>query len=521
MLRGGTVFDGVSPQRKRCDVRIVDGTIVEVDGDIDLDGCRVIDADGMWVVPGFVDAHSHADAGAVTGEGMEARALAGVTTEIVGQDGLGLAFATGSAWPVMAGMLPPIAGGLPGPEGYQDVAEYLTKVDGHAYARVATHVPHGTVRARVMGSELREPSRAEIEAMRALILRGVKQGAVGVSTGLSYAPALAADTAELVEVFRGLPRGTPYVSHLRSYGAGFDAAVDEAIVISRAANLSLHFSHLHISGPGRKGVVADYFSRLEGSGATWDTYPYASACTLLRSIIPAHAAALTATEMQASLERTEFREALAAEIDRVGPGETVAGGWETIYLVGLADSDVEKWDSCTVARIASESRISPGTAVVSALHATGGGASLIVNHGHMENVHALTGREGHLVGSDGIMGSGQPHPRVTHTFFRFLAWSRMRTIPVSPEEMIARMTARTAARFGLAVGAISVGRAADLLVLNPDELNVGPEFGKSRPSTVVHSFISGNPIVSDGRWRGDAQAGLALRANRTEAAGVA
>lgn len=520
MLRGGTVFDGVSPQRKRCDIRIVDGTIVEVDGIIDLDGCRVIDADGLWVAPGFIDAHSHADAAAVTGEGMEARAFAGVTTEIVGQDGLGLAFATGSAWPVMAGILPPIAGDLPDPEGYQDVAEYLTKVDENAYARVATNVPHGTVRARVMGSELREATPGEMDAMRALILRGVTQGAVGVSTGLSYAPAIAADTAELVEVLRGLPRGTPYVSHLRSYGAGFDAAVDEAIAICRATDMALHFSHLHISGPGRKGTVPDYLPRLEGSGATWDTYPYTSGCTLLRSIVPAHAAALTATELAASLERTEFREALAAEIDRVGPGETVAGGWRTIYLVGLADSDVENWDSSTVAHIASELGISAGTVVVRALHATGGSASLIVDHGHVENVHALTGRTGHLVGSDGIMGSGQPHPRVTHAFFRFLAWSRMGTIPVSPEEMIARMTARTAARFGLAVGTIGVGRAADLLVINPHELNVGPEFGKSRPSVVVHSFISGNPIVSDGRWRGDAQPGLALRANHAGTVGV-
>lgn len=511
-MRGGTVIDGVSPHRARRDVRIVDGSIAEVANALDADGCRVVDADGLWVMPGFVDAHSHADAAALTGEGMQERALAGVTTEIVGQDGLGLAFSTGAAWSVMEDTLLPIAGGLPSSTGYRDVAEYLAAVDRSAYARVATHVPHGNVRAAVLRSDLRAATPDEMDAMRELVLRGVAQGAVGVSTGLSYAPALAADTAELIEVLRGVPTGTPYVTHLRDYAAGFTAAVDEAVSVCRSTGLSLHLSHFHVSGPGRAGTAGAYLPVLSDAKATWDTYPYTSGCTFLRSILPARAAALTAQELQASLKTEGYGAALAAELDAAGPGPTVAGGWESIHLVGLGDGDAARWESRTVADIAADTGSGAGSIVVRALEATRGAACLIVDHGHLDNVRALTGAQGHLVGSDGVMGSGRPHPRVTNAFFRFLAWARAGAVPVSVEEMVARMTARTAARFRLPLGAIEVGHPADLLVIDPDSVEAGPEFGHRTPSAVVHSFIAGAPVVVDGRWRGDARPGLALRA---------
>ncbi|MEV8136750.1 amidohydrolase family protein [Microbacterium aurantiacum] len=494
-------------------MRIVDGTIAEVADALDADGCRVVDAGGLWVMPGFVDAHSHADAAALTGEGMQERALAGVTTEIVGQDGLGLPFSAGAAWPVMADTLPPIAGRLPGSAGYRDVAEYLAAVDRGAYARVATHVPHGTVRAAVLGSDLRAAAPDEMDAMRELLVRGVAQGAVGVSTGLSYAPALAADTSELIDVLRGLPTGTPYVTHLRDYAAGFAEAVDEAVSVCRSTGLSLHLSHFHVSGPGRAGTAGAYLPGLSDAEATWDTYPYTSGCTFLRSILPARAATLTAQELEASLSTAGFGAALAAEIDAAGPGPTVAGGWESIHLVGLGDSDAARWESRTVADIAADTGSGAGAIVVRALEATRGAACLIVDHGHLENVRALTGAEGHLVGSDGIMGSGQPHPRVTNAFFRFLAWARADAVPVSIEEMVARMTARTAARFRLPLGAIGMGLPADVLVMDPDAVEPGPEFGHRTPSAVVHSFIAGAPVVVDGRWRGDARRGLAVRAS--------
>src|SRR5690606_234669 len=126
-----------------------------------------------------------------------------------------------------------------------------------------------------------------------------------------------------------------------------------------------------------------------------------------------------------------------AELDGHGPGPTVAGGWETIRFAGLADSPVATWEGRSVSEIATAMGMSTGAVVVRAVMQTEGRACIIVDHGHLDNVRALTNGDGHLVGSDGIMGSDIPHPRATGTFLRFLAWAKAGLINVSPEEMVA------------------------------------------------------------------------------------
>ncbi|MDR5699555.1 N-acyl-D-amino-acid deacylase family protein [Agromyces aerolatus] len=490
---------------------MVNGRVAEVGPALAVDGAAVVDADGLWVTPGFVDAHSHADAAALTGDGMEARALAGVTTEIVGQDGLGLSFATGATRDTMAETLVPIAGELPDAE-FADLAAYLEEVDRASHARVASLVPQGTIRSAVMGTDLRDASVDEIAEMRRLVERGVAQGAPGLSTGLSYAPALASNTDELVAIAEAVPAGTLYVTHLRDYGTGLDRSLDEAVEICRRSPLDLHLSHLHVSGPGRDGAAEAYLPMLASTGATWDSYPYTSGCTFIRALMPSSVQHLAAAELGRHLAEPGRASRLAAELDAAGPGATVAGGWDTIFLAGLDGTAIAGWEARTVAALAAATRSTSGAVVVRAIQETSGRACIVVDHGHLANVHALTQGAGHLVGSDGIMGSGIPHPRATNAFFRFLSWAATGTISVSVEEMVARMTGRTAERFRLPVGRLEPGRPADLLVIDPEALDGGPDFGHATPASVVHAILSGEPNVTDGRWRGEARPGLALRA---------
>jgi N-acyl-D-amino-acid deacylase len=512
LLRGGTVFDGVSPRRSPGDLRIVDGRIAELGPDLPADGSTTIDVGGLWVMHGFLDAHSHADAAVLTGEGMEARALAGVTTEIVGQDGLGLSFASGESHRIMADTLGPIAGPLPDRE-FPDTASYLEFADRGAFARVATLVPHGTVRAMVMGRQLRDASEEERAAMRRLLQTGMEQGALGLSTGLSYAPALAAGTAELIDVTGQLPKGTPYVTHLRDYGPGLEESVEEALQICGRSGLSLHLSHFHISGPGRAGMAGAFVERLQHSGqeVTWDTYPYTVGCTFIGALLPRSVQSLNAPDLLAHTSDAARAADLAAELDAAGPGPTFAAGWDAIFVAGLQGTPLERWDYWSIARIAEEAAVSCGRAVLQVFVQAQSRACVLVDQGHPDNIRTLASTGNHLVGSDGILGSGIPHPRATNSFYRFLDWANRGVLDVTVEQMVARMTSRTAARFGLTAGRLQPGMPADVLVIQPEKLDEGPPMGPYSPSALMHSFIGGVPIVNDGSWQGSKLPGLAAR----------
>lgn len=513
LLRGGAVFSGTSPRRSRADLRIADGLIAEIGPSLPADGSKVIDVEGMWVTPGFIDAHSHADAAVLTGEGMDVRALSGVTTEIVGQDGLGLSFAYGAAHQVMADSLGTIVGQLPDAQ-FSDAGQFLHFADQGAFARVATLVPHGAVRATVMGRNLREATAEERNAMRRHLILGIAQGAVGVSTGLTYAPALAASTQELIDVTSGLPEGTPYVTHLRSYGDDLDKSLDEAFAICSRNDLSLHLSHFHVSGPGRAGSADRYLQRFRSSSrpVTWDTYPYTAGCTFIGALLPVSVQSNSTKDLAAILNGTAGA-ALARELDALGPGPTVAAGWETIHVAGLEATRLRSWNYRSITELAEETGETCGSIVLQVFLETAGSACVLVDQGHPDNIRDLATAPEHLVGSDGILGAGMPHPRVSNSFFRFLDWANRGLLPVTVETMIAKMTSRTADRFALDSGRLTPGQPADVLVIRPDALEEGPSMGPYRPRALHRSFIDGEPVVVDGSWQGTKLPGLAARRN--------
>lgn len=514
VLRGGTVFDGVAPDGSPRDVRIRAGVVAEVGPQLPTSGAVEVDVAGSWVVPGFIDAHSHCDLGVLSGHEMELRALAGVTTEIVGQDGLGPFPVTPESLELMAESLLPITGESVG-AGWDRISGYLDEVDAGAFARAAVLVPHGAVRARVIGAADRAATGREVSAMQSLVAQGMTDGAVGMSSGLSYSPAQFATTEELIQLCKAMPaeRGR-YVTHLRSYGDAFDQALDEALSIAANSRRPLHLSHFHVSGPGRAGTAPRYLDVLnqaKGRGVqmSWDSYPYRSACTFLSSVLPAEVQSLTTAERLHLL--THMPESVAQRLDVTGPGPTVAAGWEDIRLAGLAGTELRAWDGRTVAAVSRDAGISSGAVVSRILAEYAQTACMVVNQGHDENIKAIAADVRQVVGSDGIPGAGVPHPRAGHSFLRFLRWSRDGEIGVSVGDMVRKMTAQTAELFQLSTGRLSPGSPADLLVLDPELLDDGPDLGRSTPTAVRQSYIGGEAVVVDGQWLGRKLNRTALR----------
>ncbi|WP_104522779.1 N-acyl-D-amino-acid deacylase family protein [Blastococcus atacamensis] len=513
LIRGGIVFDGAASAGRQLDLRIQGGRITEMAPRLAREGAREIDAGGAWVTPGFVDAHSHCDLSVLSGTAMELRARSGVTTEVVGQDGLGLAPAPGAAGQMMAGVLAPITGEAP-PGEWGTVGDYLRTVDAGAFARVTTLVPHGAVRAQVMGGAPRPATAEERSRIAALVAAGMADGAVGLSTGLSYPPALWSDTQELIDAAAAMPAGGGrYVTHLRDYGAGFDDALEEALTIGTRSGRPVHLSHFHVSGPGRGGTAQRHLHRLRSAGVavSWDSYPYTVACTFLTTVLPQHLQMRRGEDIAALLADPEEAASVAAALDREGPGRTIAVGWEKVLLAGLAGTALAGWDTRPVAEVARQDGRTSGEVVVEAVRRLAGQACILVPQGHADNVRAIAAAPEQVAGSDGIPGSGVPHPRAAGTFLRLLRWARDGVVEVGVADMVKRMTAGAAGLFGLPVGRLAEGCRGDVLVIDPAALDDGPDVGPWSPDAVRWSFLHGEPVLDDGRWLAPRLTGLALR----------
>ena len=512
VVTGGLVFDGQGGPPVRMDLHVRDGRVAEAGP-----APTRIDADGAWVLPGFVDAHSHADLDVLSGAAMEVRARAGVTTEIVGQDGLGYAPSAPDSAGLMASVLAPLTGVRSGAPGWPSVAAYLGACDAGAYARVAALVPHGAVRAAVTGLADRPATEREQARIAELVADGMRDGAVGLSSGLSYPPARWATTGELIAAARpaGVAGGR-YVTHLRGYGDGFADAIQEALRIGREAGVAVHFSHFHVSGPGRDGAAEAYLAPLRaarsaGQAVSHDSYPYTVSCTFLAAVLPGWLQARPPDELLASLRRSPTAARAARELDATGPGPTFAVGWDDVVLAGLAGSPDADLDGCVVPEAAARRRCTVGTLVTTLAASTQLMACVLVRQGHAANVRRVALEPGHVVGSDGILGSGVPHPRAAGAFLRYLRWARDGVVAVEPAAMVRSMTGATAELFGLPVGRLVPGAPADLLVVDPERLADGPDVGFWQPDAVRWSLIAGHPVVRDGAWTGRPMPGLALR----------
>jgi N-acyl-D-amino-acid deacylase len=255
-IRDADVVDGSGAPSYRADVVIDGGRIVSIVKEAADAGCqrpearREVDADGLVLSPGFIDMHAHSDLALLRDPDHSAKAAQGVTLEVLGQDGLSYA-------PVDDRTLAEVRRAITGWNGYGDdidfdwrsVGGYLDRLDfgfeGRGIAVNAAYlIPQGTVRMLAVGWEDREATPQELDRMRQLVAEGMEQGAVGMSSGLTYTPGMYAKDAELTELCKVVARYDGYYCpHHRSYGAGALEAYEEMVALTREAGCSLHLAH--------------------------------------------------------------------------------------------------------------------------------------------------------------------------------------------------------------------------------------------------------------------------------------
>src|SRR5690606_6057569 len=200
IIHGADVVDGSGAPRFRAEVAVADDRVVAVEPSLPLDQAKeIIDASGMVVSPGFIDMHAHSDLTLLREPQNDPKVRQGVTTEVLGQDGLSYAPSNETTLPVLKRQLRGWNGDMPEEltATSYGVGEFMALFDRSVANNVAYLVPHGSLRMMTVGLEERPPDGSELTQMRDLLSQGLAAGAVGLSTGLTYAPAMYADTAEL------------------------------------------------------------------------------------------------------------------------------------------------------------------------------------------------------------------------------------------------------------------------------------------------------------------------------------
>jgi N-acyl-D-amino-acid deacylase len=452
VIKGATVYPGDAPPRS-VDVGVADGKIAAVGGE--LSG-EVVDAEGLLLCPGFIDVHAHSALRSYDDPLLTEVLAQGVTTQVICPDGLGPAPVAANRWPDRRDYLRALEG--PGPDEWPwtSLAEYHDALDETRPAiSLAPSIGHGAVRDTVVGGERRPPTARELDEMRREVRAGFEAGATNLSFGLVYLPGAHADTDELVAVAEVAAEfDKPLVPHIRNEGEGLLGAVDEMLAVSHRSGASLHLSHLKSFGD--EALIEPLLEKVEGAGGvTFDQYPYGAGCTLLASLLPAWAQEGGAAATLARLRDPAAVARIAHDVEHGLPGwenMLATAGPEQIVVDGqsLADRNGEPVE--TVAELLLESEL---------------GAQMIMHYASDKAVRKIAAHPLMLLGSDGIFGTW-PHPRVAGSAARFLGLFALREGLVSPEEAIARLSARAADRFGLVDrGRIEVGKRADLVLLDP------------------------------------------------------
>ncbi|HLI78723.1 MAG TPA: D-aminoacylase [Candidatus Binataceae bacterium] len=488
VIRNASIVDGTGAPAFEAGLAIRGDRIARV-GDIAERGATEIDARGLSIAPGFIDVHSHDDWAVFITPEMDFKVMQGVTTDIVGNCGMGAAPNPSAA--VIFRALHGPAANVPD---WTDYAGYFRAFDANpASINVGVLVGHGSLRLGAMGNANREPTTAEMATMRSWLNNAIDAGAVGLSTGLVYEPGRFARTEEIIELshqMRG--SGALYASHMRNEARGLLDSIRETIRIGQEAGVPVQISHHKASGEENWGKVRESLklideARAAGLDVTADQYPYTSGSTVLSAVI-----------QNGGLDRSGARGGMGS----IAPER---------ILVASVPSHPE-WEGRRLDAIAAEMDLGAMEAARKIIREDPG-AVVILDLMNEHDVRRVMAHPSTMIGSDGLAMGGKPHPRLYGTFPRVIGHYAREAGLMPLEEAIHRMTAMPAKKFHLTDrGVIREDAFADLVVFDAKEILDTATYADPRryPTGISHVFVNGATVVRDGAHIG-ARPGRAIR----------
>ncbi len=522
LIEHGTVVDGTGAARYPATVGVRDGRLQMVQAGDDRPVALRIDATGLVVAPGFIDLHSHSGVMIFADPLHEPKVRQGVTTEVIGVDGLSYA-------PIpdrgdLAALIEMNAGLDGAPDGlaadWSTVESYLDRLDAlRASLNLVVLVGNSALRIGAVGWDEVAARPGQIADMRAMLREAMEQGAAGISSGLDYPPGAYADTDELAELTaEAAEHGGFYHTHVR-YPLG-DRYLDpfrEAIEIGRRGQGPVHITHFYHrqtfpDGPGPMLALVDD-ANAAGMDVTFDTYPYEWASTRLLIMIPPWAQSGGPMRTKERLAEPSVRDRIRRELAE--RGELFAGkrAWDDVRLGAFRTPELLRWEGRTLGDVIAERGEDPVDVLCDLLLAENLRVNQVTPGPWTQTLPDFIAHPAGMIGTDSTFVADRPSPRTYGSFPRVLGQFVRDDAIVGLEEAVRCMTSAPAARLGLGDrGVLRDGYVADLVVFDPATVRSTATYDEPRsfPVGIEWVLVGGEPVVARGVHTG-ARPGRTLR----------
>ena len=506
LIVNGLVIDGSGSPGFHAAVLVENELVIIRRGDAsDLQAARVIDAEGHVVCPGFVDLHSHAGLTILGAPHHDPKVRQGVTTELVGIDGISHApFKTREELERYIWLDSGLNGYPPMPADWLTVADLLSKYDSQVAINVAYILGNSPVRIWATGWNDRPATWTETEEMKSVVREAMEEGAWGLSTGLDYPPGNYADTDELVVLAEESARmGGFYHTHTRASASsqGLLAPWEEALEIGRRSGSPVHLTHYRQGAQG-VGSHLDYLGlvekgRDEGMDVTFDCYTYPYSGTTITIGFPRWSKDGGPERLMAVLKDPGDRARLKVEL----PREWVENQW----LTNFTHPQNARYDGRLLSDIAEMREQDPEDALFDLLIEENLGISTVSLGTNPHTLPAFVSHPYGMIASDAILFGEYPNPRSYGCFPIVLAEFVRAEKHLRLPEAIRKMTSFPAQRLGLPDrGLLRDGFKADIVVFNPDTVKAPATKSnpKQYPVGIEYVIVNGHVVIDGGENTG-------------------
>lgn len=525
LIKNATIVDGSGKRAYRGSVGIQNGKLVHVSGT--EEAATVIDATGLTLTPGFIDAHSHGDLLLGTRDAHLFKTTQGVTTEITGQCGLSTVPAVPENLTAIQNMLYMGTTYFPDDmKNWSTFSRYLEYADAQPLtANAKVYIGHSALRIAVMGMANRPATDAELDRMKGILREAMESGAAGFSTGLIYTPSCYAEEREIIELAKVIaPFHGIYASHMRDEGNNIVDAVKETIRVGTEAGVRVDISHHKMLGRKNWGKQKETLRLVHeandaGTFVFLDQYPYTRCMTTLNACMPPWYFENGFASMTEKLRDPAFRKTLRAEMESADtPYDNYylnAGGWDGVGVYSSIKTPLA--EGRTIAEYAALIGEEPFTAFFDLCEknncSTGGVYASMCD----EDVCEIARDPYCIIGSDGLtrLWSEKGHPRASGTFPHAITYFVKEKGILTLEECVRKMTGQTAEYLGVKnKGLIREGYDADLVLFDYDTLRDTATYQKPNAITegISHVFVNGTLVYRDGDFTG-AMPGKIIRHN--------
>ena len=511
LIQNCMIYDGTGTPAFRGSVGFSRGIMRVFRGNDVPQSENIIDAGGLALVPGFIDAHSHGDLTLVSPYATQSKLSLGITTQIAGQCGVSL-FPYGGAGEAQFTRF--VSGIAP----YPDLPEQLSQLESAAgfYGWLESlnnpittkcFVGHGALRLWAMGYENRKPDASELDRMKAMLRRCIREGALGLSTGQVYAPSCYADNDEILALLRVVhEEGGVYANHPRNEGDRVVEARAETMRLALEADVPLCVSHLKAAGRQNWGKPQTMLTALDravehGLRAIIDCYPYTAGCTSLNVSIPPRYFTSGMSGLLRALQNSHEREIIREEMSRISDYDNYvynSGGFSGVYVSSCPVD--HRAEGMFISEYAEKAGMDAFDAFCDILIRNNGLGLGIYFHMSEDDMTQILSHPLCVLGTDGLIGKSteNPHPRAFGSTARAYDLLVRKKKLLTPEAMIHKMTAQVADFLGLtAKGRIADGADADALLLDLDAFRDTATYqnGNALTTGIKHIFIGGREIA--------------------------